>query len=113
MDPNKPDKGLDLVAQKHADVVWIQFKDSFDADDISAETLASLFSQCGDFHVFKDSLKSCIVNFYYIDRNYINCKTPQGFIELMRKPENLEKYHIKQICQFDEAPKFVAHNHLE
>jgi len=37
------------------DVIWIKFNDEYQVDELSAETIASMFSAFGDFHVFKDS----------------------------------------------------------
>jgi hypothetical protein len=72
-----------------------------------------MFSNFGDFHVYKDTKKSCILNFYYFDKTYVEEKSPQAFIEQMSTPENMDKYKIETICSYDKAPKFVAHNHLE
>lgn len=84
--------------EEHVKVVWIKFKDEFECDDLSAELLSAMFSSFGDFHLHKDTKKSCIINFYYFEEFFVPDKSPQGFIEVMKKEENLEKYHILEIC---------------
>ena len=49
LNPDKPDKAALESESKHCDVVWIKFKDEFDCGEISAETLAVMFSSFGDF----------------------------------------------------------------
>jgi hypothetical protein len=81
LDPQKPDRAAQESESKHTDVVWIKFLDDFDCDDLSAETLSAMFSCFGDFHLFKDTRRSCILNFYYYEKTQIEDKSAEGFIE--------------------------------
>lgn len=92
-------------------MVWIKFKDDYEAEKLSAETIASLFSKFGDFYIFKNTKKTCLLQFYFYDKDYVLEKSPKGFIEFISK--NKDEYHIAEIMQYDQAPKFVAHNHIE
>lgn len=92
LDPEKPDKASIQAAEKHSDIVWLKFRDDFDADDLSAETISHMFSQFGDFHVVKDTKKSCILNFYYFDKTYVSEKSPEAFIKQMSAADNMDKF---------------------
>ena len=63
-------------------LVWIKFKDSFDTSEVSAETIAQLFADFGDFQIQKDAAQSCIINFFQLERDA--CQpypaSPAGFI---------------------------------
>jgi hypothetical protein len=75
LDPAKPDKASAQSAEKHPEIIWMEFKEELEADDLSAETISHMFSNFGDFHVFKDTSKSCILNFYYFDKNFVEEKS--------------------------------------
>ena len=94
-------------------MIKITFKDSFNVEEVSAETIAQMFSQFGDFHVYKDTRKSILLCFYYIHGQSLPEASPKGFIEMMRKPELREQYHVEDCSALDEAKKFVAFNHFE
>jgi len=83
MNPAKPDKGAQSIADRQKDVVWIKFTPEAGVAEASAETIASLFSAYGDFYVFKDSRHSVILNFYYIDKDAVESKSPEGFVAAM------------------------------
>lgn len=55
MNPNKTDFAATSIAQKQDEVVWILFNSDFNVGEVSAETIASMFSQFGDFYIFKDT----------------------------------------------------------
>ena len=40
MDPNRPDRNQILSEERHKNLVWIKFKESFDASDLSADLIA-------------------------------------------------------------------------
>ena len=113
LDPEKPDKAALESESKHQDIIWIKFNDEFDCDDLSAETLSTMFSSFGDFHLFKDTRKSCILNFYYYEKTQVEERSSAGFIKLISQPQNMEKFHVQMICPYDQSQKFVAHNRLE
>lgn len=51
------------------------------------------------------------MQFYYFDANYIETKDLQGFVSHVEA--NKAHYKVQKICRYSEAPKFVAHNHME
>lgn len=113
LNPDKPCVFAALTKEKQKDLIWIKFKETFNVDDLSAETIAQMFSNFGDYQVYKDTQKSCIINFFYYDVKVVGSKSIQGLLELLKKPESMDKYYIDQVCTYDQAPKFVAHNHFE
>jgi len=76
MDPAKPDAGAKLAAEREKDIVWIRFKDEMEAEDLSADAIAQMFADIGDYQVYKDTKNSCIINFFYIDKDVIAAKSP-------------------------------------
>ena len=111
MNPDKKDAGATDLDLRQEEVIWMKFKDEYQVAELSAETIASIFSAFGDFYVFKDSKQSIILHFYYFDGTYLEDKSTQGFINKMNAEMN--KYHLAHISTLSKAPKFVAHNHLE
>jgi hypothetical protein len=55
LDPKKPDKASIQALEKHTEIVWVLFRDDFEVADLSAETMAHMFSNFGDFHAYKDT----------------------------------------------------------
>jgi len=47
-------------------ISWIQFHPSV-VDKVPADKIAEFFLTYGDFNVFKDSSRSCYLEFYYFD----------------------------------------------
>ena len=80
---------------------------------MSASTMIEMFSKYGDFHLYKDTLQSCIINFYHIDKDALEDNTPQGFIKMLSGKKAMEEFKIETVCPYDQAPKFVAHDRLE
>jgi protoheme ferro-lyase len=78
---------------------------------LSAETIASLFSNFGDFYIFKNTKKTVLLQFYHFDKDHVSEKSVKGFIEVIKKDK--EKFHIVDIENYHDAPKFVAHNRVE
>ena len=83
--------------------------------DLSAATISEMFKEedFGDFQIYKETKESYIMVFYSINKNVIKNKKPAGVIQYLKKQETMEKYKIKRVLSYDEAPKFVAHNRLE
>lgn len=55
MNPNKTDFAARSITQKQDEVVWLLFQEEFNVREVSAETIASMFSEFGDFYIFKDT----------------------------------------------------------
>jgi hypothetical protein len=112
MDPEKLDRAaLDLEA-RNQDIVHLQFEEG-KCSNLTAQNLAYIFSDFGDFHVVKATKDSAILNFHYMDQQVIGGRTIQSFIAFISQPPNMEKYHIKSVCPYSEAPRFKAHNRIE
>lgn len=56
LDPERPDQAALKLSEKQSEIIWLKFGDHYNVKDLSAETIASMFSNFGDFHVFKDTL---------------------------------------------------------
>mmetsp|Transcript_9009 Transcript_9009/g.15245 ORF Transcript_9009/g.15245 Transcript_9009/m.15245 type:complete len:123 (-) Transcript_9009:140-508(-) len=102
LDPTKQDKAALDIEERNKDVVWIQFRDDFFTDDLSAMTLSHMFSKFGDFQLFKDSRKSCLLYFFYIEKMHVSSSKIADFIALMKKPENMDEYKIKDIRPYSQ-----------
>lgn len=111
MNPEKTDFSATQIEQKQEDVIWIRFEDEYQVDDLSAETISSMFSEFGDFYIFKNTRKTVLLQFYYFDKDAIPDKTVAAFIQLLESEK--KQYKIAEVKPYNEAPKFVAHNHVE
>ena len=98
---------------QHKNYIWIKFRDDFNVEELSATTISELFAKYGDFHVLKDTKKSCILNFYTIDSDILKKNNTQGMLEHLRDKKVMDELKIEVVCPYNEAPKFVAHDHLE
>lgn len=49
LDPDRPDHNMMAAEKRLSRLVWIKFKKTFDTSDVSAETIAQLFADFGDF----------------------------------------------------------------
>lgn len=49
LDPERPDPNMKAAENRLSRLVWIKFKETFDTADVSAETIAQLFADFGDF----------------------------------------------------------------
>jgi hypothetical protein len=112
MDPEKPDRAALDLEERNQDILHLQFTEGM-CSNLTAQNLAYLFSDFGDFHLFKDTKDSAILNFYYMDQHIIGGKTIQSFITFISQPLKLEKYHIESVSPYSDAPRFKAHNHIE
>ena len=87
LDPAKPCQAQAASEARHANLVWIRFIDSFDIGELSASTLAQLFTDYGDFQLLKDAPQSCILNFSKFDKDSCDPHpaSPTGFMVLMEE----------------------------
>jgi len=113
LDPSKKNQAQIQSEARHKDIAWIKFREDFDVSEMSASTIAQLFSKFGDFHVFKDTRRSCILNFHQIDKDALKDNTVKGFIELMNEEVQMQEFKVECCCAYSEAPRFVAHDLLE
>ena len=43
LDPERPDKGIQIAEARHDKILWVKFAEDFDCGDLSAETMAQMF----------------------------------------------------------------------
>ena len=120
LDASRPDTEADMLEQKQSDYIWIEFNEDLQVDglklaDLSAATFAEILKEedLGDFQIYKETKESIILAFYSINQDVIKNRKAAGVIQYLKKQEKMEKYKIKRVLSYDEAPKFVAHNRLE
>merc|ERR1712166_776828 len=89
MDPEKPDRAALDLEERNQDILHLQFQEG-KCSNLTAQNLAYVFSDFGDFHVFKDTKDSAILNFYYMDQQVIGGKTIQSFITFISQPPNMD-----------------------
>jgi hypothetical protein len=77
---------------------------------MSAETVANMFIDYGDFYVYKDTDYSCFFEFFYIDGNQVPDKTPESFIKVVMVNKKLR---VVYGCTHQNAPRFTAHNRID
>ena len=56
---------------------------------MSAETVASMFVDYGDFHVYKDTENSCFFEFFYIDAAHVPDRSLDSFIKVVKDQKKL------------------------
>jgi len=58
--------------------------------------------------------KECvIVHFYYLDPSAVPDRLISSLVALLASEESKKRFHIEEVCTFDKAPHFLAHNILE
>ncbi len=92
------------AVNEFADSIHVTFDKEF-ASEISAETIASMFREYGDFYVQKDTINSCYMEFAFIDGQYIPDRKLTSVIAKIQELAN-----VKEVCVFRDAPKFKAHS---
>jgi len=80
---------------------------------LSADKLARLFDDFGDFNIFKDSQSSFFMEFFYLELCTVPSQTVEEFISKVTAPELAKQLGIKAVVPYMEATKFKAHNRLE
>ncbi len=80
---------------------------------MSADKLAKLFDDFGDFNIFKDSQSSFFMEFYYLEVATVPSQTVEEFIQKVTAPEAAKQLGIKAVVPYKDATKFKAHNRLE
>jgi hypothetical protein len=64
------------------ETVYLKFEPGF-ITDLSAETVASMFIDYGDFYAYKDTEDSCFFEFFFIDGTNVPDRTLKTFIEIV------------------------------
>ena len=77
---------------------------------MSAETVASMFVDYGDFYVYKDTENSCVFEFFYIDAAHVPDRSLDSFINVVK---DQKKLHVLFGCIHQKAPRFKAHGRVE
>lgn len=93
-------------------IAWVQM-DEAASTGLSAGDLAHLFSEFGDFNVYKDSQSSFFMEFYYLEPSIVPSQTIPEFINVLTTGETARSKNVKAAVEYKDATKFKAHNRLE
>ena len=98
--------------ERHASLIWLRFSDKLNIAELSAEAVAMLFNDLGDFQVQKDMPQSVILNFFHINKASLQPHeaSAEGIMAFIS--ERKDQFNVAEVCSYDQAPKFVAHDHL-
>jgi hypothetical protein len=74
---------------------------------LTAETVASMFNEYGDFYLFKDTMDSVFMEFFYLDKAKVKDQSLDGFIAVVKAQPT---FHVLEGVIYEKAPKFKSHN---
>lgn len=96
MDAYGSQRYYNLVPEQHAEfvkqqeenqefptTVHLTFEPGF-IQALTAETVASMFNEYGDYYLFKDTQDSVFMEFFYLDKSKVRDQTPDSFIKLVK-----------------------------
>ena len=63
--------------------IYVKFQKGF-IEKLEAGEVSKMFEQYGDFYMFKDTLDSVFIEFFYIDPKQVPDRNPQTLVELLR-----------------------------
>ena len=72
--------------------------------------ISKLFDAYGDFFVFKDSLTSIYLEFFFVDPQMIPTKKVEDLIPNLLQRQDLQ---ITEVTHHRQAPKFRAHSQFD
>ncbi len=98
-----------LEVDEFPETVLLTFEKDY-IRDWSAETVAELFADYGDFYAQKSTEDSIFLEFFYIDPKVVPGKNLQTFISLVKSRNELR---IVSGCVHKDAPRFVAHDRFD
>ena len=58
---------------------------------LTAETVSSMFSEYGDYYLFKDTLDSVFMEIFFLDKNKVKDQTLDTFIKLVKAEK---EFHV-------------------
>ena len=119
MDAFGSSRYYNLVAEQHVEnlkknpdakefqtTVHLTFEPGF-IRGLTAETIASMFSEYGDYYLFKDTEDSVFMEFYFLDKAKVKDQSINTFIQLVK---DVPQFKVKTGVIYEKAPKFKAHN---
>lgn len=89
--------------------MYLQFEEGFIAG-LSAETVAHMFADFGDFYAYKDTESSCFFEFFMLDEQHVPERTVEQFIQVVKARTEL---HVVSGCVHQDAPRFKAHDRCD
>jgi hypothetical protein len=109
-----PDKHREYQAgiqatPEFAETAYLTFEPGF-INDLSAETIASMFIDYGDFYAYKGTENSCFFEFFFVDGTHVPDQTLKTFIEVVLRDKKLQ---VVSGCLHKDAPRFKAHNRID
>jgi hypothetical protein len=90
-------------------IVWVQMEEERGGSLV--DEMARVFSDYGDYSVYKDSQSSFFLELFYIDPKSVPTQTVAEFITVAS--EKTRERGVKRVVPYAEAIKFKAHNRLE
>ena len=111
-DPERPCKNQATSEGRHSQLIWLLFSDKLNVNDLSAEAVAMLFNDLGDFQVQKDMSQSVILNFFHMNKAALHPHEASAAGIMAYITERKAHFNVQEVCSYDQAPKFVAHDHL-
>ena len=91
------------------ETVYLEFEPGF-VSDVSAETIASMFVDYGDFYAYKDKENSCFFEFFFVDPTHVPDRSLETFIKVVKERKHL---HVVAGCIHQKAPRFKAHDRCD
>lgn len=93
-------------AKEFPTTVHLTFEPGF-IKNLTAETIASMFSEYGDYYLFKDTEDSVFMEFFFLDKAKVKDQQIDSFIKLVK---TVPQFKVKEGVVYEKAPKFKAHN---
>ena len=93
-------------AKEFPTTVHLTFEPGF-IKSLTAETVASMFSEYGDYYLFKDTEDSVFMEFFFLDKAKVKDQQIETFIKLVK---STAQFKVKEAVVYEKAPKFKAHN---
>lgn len=109
LDPKRQDEDSE---KDYSMIIWIQMNEQV-ADGKMADELSNMFSDFGDFNLYKDSQSSFYIEFYYIEPKFIPSQTAEEVLNVLTSENMSKKLGIQTAVLYKDATKFKAHNRLE
>jgi len=89
--------------------IHLQFSDGF-INNLEALEISKLFDAYGDFFLYKDSLTSIYLEFFFVDPQMVPSKKVEDLIPNLLQRQDLQ---IVEATHHRAAPKFKAHSNFD
>lgn len=104
LEPDAYKNYLEQAVNEFPDTVHLIFKPG-QIEDLSAEGIAHLLREFGDFQVVKDTPRSCYFELFLLEKSKVPDKSPLGFIKAVM---DLSDLGVESGSVHSHAPKFMS-----